>query len=218
MDWHVDKLYEFLPELGVTTLVATHSRYVVDLNRDTAPPLVGSYLTSVVPRETTHGRPLYDVEPTEAEAEERLTVYYAPYHEQLRRALEQVVREFGRAYLFDLHSFFVQSPKDICLGNCAGSTCSQDVVRGFEEAFRLNGFDAIQSDTLGGGHITRHYGSVDGVQSLQIEIRYPLYLDQDWFGEEEIAEWDSGRFRRTQRRLRDSFDLALHRTRHQEQG
>src|SRR5689334_10527276 len=33
-DWHVDKLYAFAREHDVTLLAATHSRYVVDLNRD----------------------------------------------------------------------------------------------------------------------------------------------------------------------------------------
>ncbi|MGE5740138.1 MAG: N-formylglutamate amidohydrolase, partial [Betaproteobacteria bacterium] len=33
-DWHVDELYAFVPSTGATLVVATHSRYVVDLNRD----------------------------------------------------------------------------------------------------------------------------------------------------------------------------------------
>ena len=33
-DWHVDALYRFAPATGATLITATHSRYVVDLNRD----------------------------------------------------------------------------------------------------------------------------------------------------------------------------------------
>ena len=33
-DWHVDELYAFAPSAGATLIAATHSRYVVDLNRD----------------------------------------------------------------------------------------------------------------------------------------------------------------------------------------
>jgi N-formylglutamate amidohydrolase len=33
-DWHVDELYAFAPATGATLVAATHSRYVVDLNRD----------------------------------------------------------------------------------------------------------------------------------------------------------------------------------------
>ena len=38
-DWHLDRLYDFANELGIPTLQAVWSRYVVDLNRppDDAP-------------------------------------------------------------------------------------------------------------------------------------------------------------------------------------
>jgi len=32
-DWHVERLYDFARDLGASMLVATHSRYVIDLNR-----------------------------------------------------------------------------------------------------------------------------------------------------------------------------------------
>ncbi|RYY99547.1 MAG: N-formylglutamate deformylase, partial [Comamonadaceae bacterium] len=32
-DWHLERLYDFADELGASVLAATHSRYVVDLNR-----------------------------------------------------------------------------------------------------------------------------------------------------------------------------------------
>ena len=32
-DWHLDRLYAFARELGASVLQATHSRYVIDLNR-----------------------------------------------------------------------------------------------------------------------------------------------------------------------------------------
>ena len=33
VDWHLDKLYSFLPALGVTVLKANFSRYLADVNR-----------------------------------------------------------------------------------------------------------------------------------------------------------------------------------------
>ena len=32
-DWHLEQLYDFLQELGASVLIATHSRYAIDLNR-----------------------------------------------------------------------------------------------------------------------------------------------------------------------------------------
>ena len=34
-DWHLPTLYDFLRGMDATSLIATHSRYVVDLNRTT---------------------------------------------------------------------------------------------------------------------------------------------------------------------------------------
>ena len=32
-DWHLEALYNFLDALDATVVIATHSRYVIDLNR-----------------------------------------------------------------------------------------------------------------------------------------------------------------------------------------
>src|SRR6202167_6281632 len=32
-DWYVDRLYDFVPELGASVIAACYSRYVIDLNR-----------------------------------------------------------------------------------------------------------------------------------------------------------------------------------------
>ena len=55
-DWFVDALYDFATDLGAGLLVATQSRYVVDLNR---PPddgaLYATRTTGLVPGETFDG-------------------------------------------------------------------------------------------------------------------------------------------------------------------
>jgi len=91
MDWYVDKLYDFLPELGVTVLQATHSRYVVDLNREVKEPLFGPAISSVIFAENTQGSRLYDIEPTKAEIEARLNAYYYQYHNQLKAVLQEII-------------------------------------------------------------------------------------------------------------------------------
>ena len=35
-DWHVERLYDFVPDLGASMIAARYSRYVVDLNRNPA--------------------------------------------------------------------------------------------------------------------------------------------------------------------------------------
>jgi N-formylglutamate deformylase len=209
MDWHLEKLYDFLPELGITVLQATHSRYVVNLNRGLRPPLFGPESSSVISRETTQGTVLYETEPTQNEIEERINRYYIPYHEQLAGILHKMTQEFGRTYLLDLHSFFRGPLADVCLGNANDTTCSEHLVACFEMALQKYDFSVTRNEVWTGGYITRHYGNADNIEALQIEIRFPAYLDGEYFGEEEIMEWDSDKFRNAKKRLRLVFNAAI---------
>ena len=71
-DWHMERLYAFAKDMGASILVATHSRYVVDLNRspDGASLYPGQSVTGLCPVDTFDDTPLYrdpaDL-PTEAE-------------------------------------------------------------------------------------------------------------------------------------------------------
>jgi N-formylglutamate deformylase len=205
MDWHLDKLYDFLPELGITILQATHSRYVVDLNRQIKEPLFGPHASSVISEDNTQRRPLYDTELSAEEIESRINRYYYPYHEKIKAILEGMINDFGYAILLDLHSYFVRPVTDICLGNCNSNTCSERLISSFDAAFRKHDFNVASNEILTGGFITRHYGSIPNVESLQIEIRFPAYLEGDYFGEEEVTEWDCGKFRNAKSRLRKVF-------------
>jgi N-formylglutamate amidohydrolase len=209
MDWHLEKLLDFLPESGITVLQATHSRYVVDLNREIKEPLFGPIASSVVFATTTFGSILYQTEPDKNEIEVRLNTYYYPYHEKLRKVLDALVKEFGSVLLLDLHSYFAGPLTDICLGNRNGSTCSESVMNVFEQAFCSNNFSVAKNEKWIGGYITRHYGSLPNVQSLQIELRFTAYLAGDYFGEEEITEWGSEKFRNAKTKLRKVFSEII---------
>jgi N-formylglutamate deformylase len=209
VDWHLDKLYDFLLELGIIVLQATHSRYVVNLNRGLRPPLFGPQTSSVVSKESCYGSPLYDIEPTQNEIEERINRYYIPYHKKLTELLGKMAQEFGQVYLLDLHSFFKGPVADVCLGNANGTTCSEHLVACFEKALQKYDFSVTRNEVWTGGYITRHYGNADNIETLQIEIRFPAYLEGEYFGEEEITEWDSDKFRNAKKRLRMVFNDAI---------
>jgi N-formylglutamate deformylase len=209
MDWHLEKLYDFLPELGITVLQATHSRYVVDLNRVIKEPLFGPNVSSVISQDNTQGNLLYDASLTKEEIEARLIKYYYPYHEKLGASLETIRWEYGHVFLLDLHSYFLYPLTDICLGNRNSGTCSERVLTLIEQAFNEHGFSVAKNERLTGGYSTRHYGSMPNVQSLQIELRFPAYLNGDYFGEEEVTEWDCEKFRRAKSRLRAVFSEVI---------
>lgn len=205
LDWHLERLYDFLPELGITAIQATHSRYVVNLNRALTEPLYGQENTCVVPENTCFSKPLYSTEPTRIQVERRISDYYSPYHRKLSELLEEMLQEYGHAYLLDLHSYYCGPEVDVCLGNVNGITCSLDLIDAFERGCRRHGFRVVANDKWIGGHITRYYGAMDSIEALQIELRFPAYLEGDNFEEEEVPRWDSDKFRNARDRLRSVF-------------
>lgn len=75
-DWHIDRLYEDIAEaLDATVLTATHSRYVIDLNRDPAGTSLypGQSVTELCPTSLFDDGPLYkdNKAPDDTEVENR---------------------------------------------------------------------------------------------------------------------------------------------------
>jgi len=210
IDWHLGKLYDFLPEMGVTVMQATHSKYVVNLNRGLNQPLFGPERLSVVSSEGGFESALYDRELDQSEIERRIDKYYRPYHRRLEQILQKMVRGFHPVYLLDLHSFCTETPQaDICLGDVNGKSCSENLTACFEETLHRHNFDVVRNKKWTGGYITRHYGSLANVEALQIELKFPVYLDRGYSGREEITEWNTAKFRSTQDRLKKAFAEAI---------
>src|SRR5437868_15126626 len=106
-DWHLPRLYDFLDELGATTIVATHSRYVVDVNRppDGANLYPGRDTPRLCPIDTFHSEPLYrDGGPGDEEIRRRVESTWQPYHRRLAMEVERVKARHGVAVLWDAHS------------------------------------------------------------------------------------------------------------------
>jgi N-formylglutamate deformylase len=78
-DWHVSRLYAFARELGASIIAATHSRYVIDLNRppDDVSLYPGQNTTGLCPLVQFSGEPVYveDEAPDAAEMTSRVTHY-----------------------------------------------------------------------------------------------------------------------------------------------
>ena len=98
-DFHLHRLYDFVPQLGARLIHARYSRYVIDLNRpeDQAPLYPGRSETGLVPTSTFADEPLYRAgdEPGPYEIEDRLATYYRPYHERIQRELRHLRQRHG---------------------------------------------------------------------------------------------------------------------------
>jgi N-formylglutamate amidohydrolase len=208
-DWHLDKLYEFLPTLGITVLQATHSRYVVDLNRQLKEPVFGNFWTSVIPEQTAFGNPIYRTKPSREHIDGRIQKFYTPYHDKLKTILQEKVNKFGKVYLLDLHSFLGLITEEIDLGNGNGQTCSELLILSVEQRFLNKGYQVVKNKRFTGGYITRHYGQMPGVEALQIEVRYPVYLKEAQLDKLQPPDWDVPEFYAAKKTFDETFALIV---------
>src|ERR1700712_3908794 len=107
-DWHLERLYDFADELGASVLIATHSRYVIDLNRppDDTSLYPGQSVTGLCPVDSFDDTPLYPAGdlPDEAEIAARREAIWQPYHRRLAEELARLRQVHGVAALWDAHS------------------------------------------------------------------------------------------------------------------
>lgn len=187
-DWHMHHLYDFLPELGITSIYATHSRLVADLNRpaDGRPLYPGRFETGVVSLTTPKGRKVFREDPDAAEIARRVAAYHAPYHQALQRLIDEKIQRFGQVLLVDAHSvasganlIHGRLEQDIFLGNRDGASCAMPLLDWMRDRFEAAGYMTSQNHPYKGGFITDHYGRQAHVQALQIEMCQRAYMDED---------------------------------------
>ena len=119
------------------------------------------------------------------EVSARIRTCYEPYHQALRALIDDAVTAFGCCLVIDCHSMPSMIPvghqaqADIVLGDCHGSTCARDVSLSTERALRNLGLSVNRNKPYAGGFTTRNYArTLEGVQTLQIEINRALYMDE----------------------------------------
>ena len=187
-DWHLERLYDFLDEIGASLLVATHSRYVVDLNRppDNANLYPGQDTTGIVPLDTFHDEPLYlpGFPPSDEEVAKRVETYWHPYHRRLQQAITEVKAAHGHALLWEAHSIFSELPRffkgklpDLNFGTVEGRSCAPGIGEALLKA--VTGYSAVLNGRFKGGYITRRYGDpANGVHAVQLELSEAAYMDE----------------------------------------
>jgi N-formylglutamate deformylase len=189
-DWHLDRLYEFVTDLGAAKLVAMHSRYVIDLNR---PPvderLYDSPTTGLMPSVQFDGNPVYidGAAPQQAERSSRIESYYRPYHDRMATVLTEMRRQFGFAVLFDAHSIRSRVPRlfdgdlpDLNMGTNCGQSADESLESALLAICQRSPFSTVVNERFRGGYITRHYGNpTQGIHAVQLEMPLRLYMHED---------------------------------------
>lgn len=191
-DWHLDRLYGFVRELGAGLLVPTHSRYLVDLNRppDDAPMYAGANNTELCPTRFFSGEPLYrdGRAPDAAEIARRRDRYWRPYHAALDAELERLKAANGHAIVFDAHSIRSRLPwlfegrlPDLNLGTANGDSCAPALRASLARVLaEQQAFTQVVDGRFKGGYITRHYGRpAQRRHAVQLEICFACYMDEE---------------------------------------
>lgn len=190
-DWHIDRVYDFAPDLDATVVKARLNRTVIDLNRDPSGQSLypGQATTGLCPRETFDGEPLYltGQEPDEAEVEERRALYHAPYHAALAEQIARVKARHGYAVLYDCHSirsvvprFFEGQLPVFNLGTNGGQACDPALEAAAAEiCAAAEGYSHVVNGRFKGGWITRSFGDPqNNVHALQMELAQRVYMDE----------------------------------------
>ena len=185
-DWHTADLYA-ADTNPVDLVQAEVSRFVVDVerfpdDRDEPCAKVGMGATYV---RTCAGQPLR-VLSTERRAE-LMERYYWPHHRRLDEAAAERLARFGRCVILDAHSFPTgplltqvdfAAPPEIGIGTQAGHTAPELLALAVD-FFRRHGFVVGVNVPFSGTMVpNRFFGKDSRVQSLMIEVRRDLYMDQ----------------------------------------
>jgi N-formylglutamate deformylase len=216
-DWHLERLYGFVRDMGASLLVPRASRYVIDLNRppENTPMYPGANNTELCPSRFFTGEPLYrpGLAPDAAETARRLQAYWQPYHGALRGELDRLRAQHGHVVLFDGHSIKSELPWlfegrlwDLNLGTADGSSCAPSLRAAL--AGLLGGqqrYTQVVDGRFKGGYITRHHGRpAEAVHAVQLEMCWSCYMH-----EAAPYAWDEARAAEVQPLLRALVQALL---------
>jgi N-formylglutamate deformylase len=190
-DWHVDQLYDFLHHTDASSVIATHSRTVADLNRSPENEALypGRFETGLTPTTGFDGQRLYlpGREPDAEEVVRRVEQWWRPYHAQLRQSLDAAHARHGYALLLDAHSIRAEIPQlfegrlpDVNVGTADGASCDPGLTAAIVKVLEAQDrFSWIVNGRFKGGWTTRHYGRpAVGVHAVQFELAQAAYMDE----------------------------------------
>ncbi|WP_417688661.1 N-formylglutamate amidohydrolase [Roseibium sp.] len=186
ISWRLEQVMEVGRELGATIIRSTVSRYVIDLDHAVEASDV-SDVKSLCPTVTLDQKTIYktDEEPGPVEAEQRMLLFYNPFHQaleaevaRLRKMHQQVVVCDSQSVRSRIRGFIDDELAALNIGTDGGKSCADGLRNTFVGSFTgLKGFSVAVDDRFRGGHITRKFGQPDrGIHALTLVIAQRCYL------------------------------------------
>jgi len=206
-DSFIDEVFGNAPALGAPLLKALFPRAYIDPNREpweldpqmfedelpahvnTTSPRVACGLGTIA-RVVANGEEIYRRKLRYAEAAQRVSELYQPFHAALSTLVAETRARFGLAVVVDCHSMpsvgapnerdFGRRRPDIVLGDRFGTACAPALTDTAERVLRGLGLSVARNVPYAGGFTTHHYGRPsEGLHALQIEINRDLYMDEE---------------------------------------
>jgi N-formylglutamate deformylase len=191
-DWYLDQLYDFAPKLGITTIKANFSRWLVDLNRNPEnKPLYndGRIITSVCPTTNFNGKPIYieNYKIDELEMSQRIDSYFLPYHSYIDSLIKNLIEKFPAVIIWDAHSIkrnvptiYSQSFPDLIIGNNDDKSCNKKLTEIVHKQIIKSELNITKNHPFKGGYITRSFGfPKKNINAIQLEMSKDLYMSEN---------------------------------------
>ncbi|MDD9903157.1 MAG: N-formylglutamate amidohydrolase [Rhodospirillaceae bacterium] len=206
---YVNELFDQAPMHGATWLYACFPNAYIDANRhesDIDPALIdGTLDTTFEPTEKSEfgvglihrvcdgtGAPLQQLPISTRDLRRRLEEFYWPYHNELSSTLQDMRARSGCAFHVSCHSMAsiargvskdAGAPRsDFDIGDRHSTTCEQEFVDTVREFLSGLGYDVTVNKHFAGAEcIRKHTDMANGIQSLQIETRRGLYMDEETY-------------------------------------
>jgi formiminoglutamase len=223
-DWRIERLYDFVGEIGATIVRTEISRTIIDVNRDPSGASLypGQATTQLCPTTTFDGEPLYRTgeAPGADEIAERKAAYFDPYHGVLREELARLGANHGVVVLYDCHSIRSVIPRLFAgelpafnLGTNGGASADLRLTKAVADVLQASGQSYVVDGRFKGGWITRSFGQPErGVHALQMELACRAYL-RETIGPVDVSDWpppyDAALAEATRQILRNILMTAL---------
>lgn len=164
----------------VSRLLVDPERFVSDLEE-----VMSKVGMGCIYEKTHNGEPLKD---TSKIREELISRYYQPHHETFTNLVDECIKLNSKCLIIDCHSFpekplpyeLNQDPEraEICIGTDDFHT-PQELTECFVSAFSDFGFSVSVDKPFSGSIVpVKFYRKNKSVQSIMVEIRRDLYMDE----------------------------------------
>ena len=201
-DAYVDEIFDQAPAHGAYLLCALFPRSYIDEKLLSEP--WADNIAPINPTKRSHAgiglirrlvspkMPVYNRYLSQQEIMDRISTYYAPYHEALEKLIETAHYDFGQNWHINCHSmpsgqssgtFTRINPlkaPDFVLGDRNGTTCDLDFTHAIRDFLKNKSYKVAINDPYKGVTLVERYSSpAMGKHSIQIEISRALYMNEE---------------------------------------